>query len=115
MSTQIYPNISDDEIKICEKLLSEGKLPHKFAMRVQTVLARAKKIPTQEIAKVLGLRATTISIYVKRFNSGGIDSLLHDKSRKPGKNLSVMKQKMRYVNLFVQQNLKMRHIGRVRL
>ena len=85
MSTQIYPNISDDEIKICEKLLSEGKLPHKFAMRVQTVLARAKKIPTQDIAKVLGLRATTISIYVKRFNSGGIDSLLHDKSRKPGK------------------------------
>lgn len=55
MSTQIYPNISDDEIKICEKLLSEGKLSHKFAMRVQTVLARAKKIPTQEIAKVLGL------------------------------------------------------------
>lgn len=32
-----------------------------------------------------------------------------------GKNLSVMKQKMRYVNLFVPQNLKMRHIGRVRL
>ena len=62
MSTQIYPNISDDEIKICEKLLSEGKLPHKFALRVQTVLARAKKIPTQEIAKVLGLRATTINI-----------------------------------------------------
>lgn len=91
MSTQIYPNISDNEIKICEQLLSEGKLPHKFALRVQTVLAREKRIPTQDIAKVLGLRATTISIYVKRFNTGGIHYLLHDKTRKPGKNLSVMK------------------------
>ena len=44
---------------------------------MQTVLLRAKGKGTKEIAEFLGLHQATVSLY--------IDSLLRDKTRKPGK------------------------------
>ena len=68
-----------------EQLLHQGKIQHKFAIRVQVVLSRAREISTTEISRFLGIDPVTVSRYVKRFNEGGIAALLHDKTRKPGK------------------------------
>jgi lambda repressor-like predicted transcriptional regulator len=67
-----------------EKLLSTGHLEQKYAQRLQTVLLRARNKGTSEIADFLGMHPCTVSPYINRYNTCGINSLLHDKTRKPG-------------------------------
>ena len=67
-----------------EKLLNVGHIEHKYAVRLQTVLLREKDKGTGEISEFLGIDRATVSLYINRYNNYGIDSLLHDKTRKPG-------------------------------
>jgi len=68
-----------------KKLLSSGHIEYKYAVRLQTVLLRAKGKGTGEISESLGIHQSTVGLYINRYNEHGIDSLLHDKTRKPGK------------------------------
>jgi len=68
-----------------ENILSIGSINHKYAVRIQAVLGRARRQSTNDLALILGMNPMTVSRYVHRFNEGGIDSLLKDKTRKPGK------------------------------
>ncbi|GHU22770.1 hypothetical protein FACS1894172_05140 [Spirochaetia bacterium] len=75
--------VTEDKI-LMEQLLESGHIEHKYAIRLQVVLHRANgKTPT-DIAEYLGININTITSYVKRYNETGVDSLLHDKTRKPG-------------------------------
>ena len=58
---------------------------HKYAIRLQTILLRAKGKGTGEISEFLGIHQSTVGLYINRYNNYGIDSLLRDKTRKPGK------------------------------
>jgi len=49
------------------------------------VLFRAKNKGTEEIAGSLGIHQATVSSYINRYNAYGIDSLMQNKTRKPGK------------------------------
>jgi len=82
---EVYPNISEEEIGIMKQLLSSGQIQHKYAIRLQTVINRAQRKSTNEIASYLGINITTVSSYVNRFNEGGLPILLRDKTRLPGK------------------------------
>ena len=82
---EVLPIINDEEIEIINKILDAGIIKHKYAVRLQTVLNRAQGKGTNDIASFLGLNIITISRYVKRFNEGGIASLVRDKTRLPGK------------------------------
>jgi transposase len=68
-----------------EKLLTAGHIQHKYAVRLQTVLLRAKGKGTGEISEFLGIHQSTVGLYINRYNTCGINSLLHDMTRKPGK------------------------------
>lgn len=68
-----------------ESVLEKGQIAHKYAVRVQAVINRARGRSTNEIASFLGIDPVTVSRYVRRFNDGGVNALLRDKSRKPGK------------------------------
>lgn len=81
----LKPNLNAEDKDLMEKLLSIGHIEHKYAERLQTVLLRAKNKGTGEIAEVLGIHPSTVSLYINRYNTFGINSLLHDKTRKPGK------------------------------
>jgi transposase len=48
-------------------------------------LNRARGKGTNEIAAIVVIHPMTVSLYVKRYNTGGIKSLASDKTRKPGK------------------------------
>jgi transposase len=85
MPRAIIPNTSDKDLRVMETLLSAGHIEHKYAVRLQTVINRTKGIPTNTAARVLGIDLNSVSNYVKRYNEGGIESLLKDKTRKPGK------------------------------
>jgi transposase len=75
---------AEDEY-LMENILAAGRIKHKFAVRLLTVLNRAKGKGIMDIAAILGIHPMTVSLYVKRYNAGGIQSLAADKTRKPGK------------------------------
>jgi transposase len=70
---------------LMEKLLISGQIKHKYAVRVQAVLNRADGKPAAMIADILCISVNSVTQYIKRYNSGGIDALLRNKTRKPGK------------------------------
>jgi transposase len=65
-------------------LLAEGHIRHKYAVRIQTVINRAEGRSTNDTAAFLGININTVSDHVHRYNEGGIESLLKDKTRPPG-------------------------------
>jgi transposase len=85
MGRAVVPQIQPGDIEVMEKILSIGSIQHKFAVRIMAVLGRARRQSTNDLAFILGMNAMTVSRYVHRFNEGGIDALLRDKTRKPGK------------------------------
>jgi transposase len=82
---EIMPNIKDGDKTLMEKLLSAGQIAYKYARRLQIVLQRAQGKSAQTIADNYAVGRSTVSVIVKRYNAGGIESLLHDKTRKPGR------------------------------
>lgn len=85
MANDVFPNATEADIDLMHELLKKGHIRHKYAVRVQAVLNRASRIPTTEIAANLHIDMVTVSRFIHRFNSGGLQSLLTDKTRKPGK------------------------------
>jgi Transposase and inactivated derivatives len=79
------PHLNDEDKALMEKLLGAGQLKHKYAVRLQTVLLRARGKGVGDAADFLGIAAATVSLHVRRYNDGGVESLLRDKTRKPGK------------------------------
>jgi len=82
---KLNPEINAEDKDLMEKLLNAGHIEHKYAVRLQTVLLRARDKGTNEIADFLGIHPSTVSLYINRYNTLGIESLLKDKTRKPGK------------------------------
>ena len=85
MGREVIPVATDEDIEFMESVLAAGDIKHKYAVRLQAVLGRARQQSTNDIAGILGIDIVTVSRYVRRFNEGGVESLLRDKTRKPGK------------------------------
>jgi len=85
MAKEILPQKNENDVKLMEALLAAGHIEHKYAVRLQAVINRSKNISTNTIASVLGINLNSVSNYVKRYNEGGVEALLRDKTRKPGK------------------------------
>jgi len=85
MGREVLPISTEEDISLMEKILFAGNLQHKYAIRLQTVLNRAKGKSTTDTASFLGIHVVTVSRYVHRYNNGGIEALLQDKTRLPGK------------------------------
>jgi len=81
---ELQPKLNSEDQNLMEKLLSAGHVKHKYAVRLQTILLRAKGKRTEEISDFLGIHPCTVSLYINRYNTLGISSLLQDKTRKPG-------------------------------
>jgi transposase len=84
MSKAIAPELNADDKELMESLLRSGHIEHKYAVRLQTVVHRTNGKSPTEIAEYLGIHVNSVTAYVKRYNTYGIDSLLRDKTRKPG-------------------------------
>ena len=85
MARDVFPDISQADIELLELVLKKGHIRHKYAVRVQAVLNRAARIPSKDVAALLHIDIVTVSRFVRRFNEGGVEALLSDKTRKPGK------------------------------
>jgi len=81
----LQPELNAEDKALMEKLLSSGHIQHKFAVRLRTVLLRSKGKGTEEISEFLGIHPASVGSCINRYNRHGLDSLLRDKTRKPGK------------------------------
>src|SRR6185312_3180945 len=59
--------------------------PQKHAERAGVVLASAAGGPVQHVAALLGVSRPMVWRWQQRFAEAGVDGLLRDKTRKPGK------------------------------
>jgi transposase len=84
MGRAITPIGKEKDFLLMEELLKAGHIKHKYAVRLQTVLNRSKGFSTTSISSFLGINLNSVSNYVKRYNTGGVEALLQDKTRKPG-------------------------------
>ena len=84
MGKPIEPKIKKNDLQLMEEILAAGYIKHKFALRLQAVINRAKGLSTSKISLFLGMNINTVSDHVNRYNDGGIEALLCDKTRKPG-------------------------------
>jgi len=85
MGREVLPITTAEDLAFMERILDKGDIKYKYAVRIQTVLNRAQGRSTNDTAAALGLSIITISRYVRRYNEGGVQALLKDKTRKPGK------------------------------
>jgi transposase/lambda repressor-like predicted transcriptional regulator len=82
---RLQADLNDEDKGLMEKLLGAGQLKHKYAVRLQTVLLRARGKGTGEIADFLGMDPASVPLHIRRYNAGGVAALLRDKTRKPGR------------------------------
>jgi len=101
---EIQPKLTQEDKNLMEKLLSAGHIKHKYAVRLKTILLRAKNKKTDEISEFLGIHPSTVSLFINRYNKYGIDTLLRDKTRKPGKEPISQKTKEKIYKLVCNEN-----------
>jgi len=111
MGRAVVPQIELGDIELMEKILSTGSIQHKFAVRIQAVLGRARRQSTKDLAFILGLNAVTVSRYVHRYNEGGVDALLRDRTRKPGKQPISAELKTSCPESYAMKNRQTVHTG----
>jgi transposase len=80
----LAPNLAPEDKALMEKLLATGNIMYKYAIRLQTVLRRANGKSVAGVACGVGINRATVSSFINRYNRGGLDSLLRDKTRKSG-------------------------------
>jgi transposase len=95
MKANLKPKANTTELALMKKLVDAGKLPSKFAIRLLTIINLANNKTEIEIADILNIRVSSVIRYAKRYNDGGIDSLLKTKHASPERNLFLRKLKTR--------------------
>jgi DNA-binding transcriptional ArsR family regulator len=85
MGREVLPEVSNKDIAFILRILEKGDIKHKNAIRLRTILNRVQGKSTTDTAAALGLNPVTVSRHVRRHNEGGVEALLRDKTRKPGK------------------------------
>ena len=68
-----------------EAIVADRNQRQKYVERARIVLASADRGPAQRIAQGIGLSRPTVWRWQQRFAEAGVEGLLRDKTRKPGK------------------------------
>jgi hypothetical protein len=85
MAQQVCVVLSAAEREQLAAIAVDRNRPRKHIERAQIVLASADRHPAQQVAQSIGVSRPTVWRWQQRFAESGIDGLLRDKTRKPGK------------------------------
>src|SRR6516162_507560 len=66
-------------------IVADRNRPRKHVERARIVLASADRGSVQRVAQSIGVSRPTVWRWQQRFAETGVEGLLHDKTRKPGK------------------------------
>jgi hypothetical protein len=73
-----------DEIWL-EAIVADRNQRQKYVERARIVLASADRGPAQQVAQSIGVSRPTVWRWQQRYAEAGVEGLLRDKTRKPGK------------------------------
>jgi hypothetical protein len=85
MRAGIVVNVTRADRHRLEAIVSDRCAPQKHVWRAQIILATAAGCSTAEIMRRSGKAKPVVWTWQARFMSEGVDGLLRDKTRKPGK------------------------------
>jgi transposase len=66
-------------------IIGDRNRPQKHVQRARIVLLSADRLPVAEIARLVGISRPSVWRWQRRFGESGVDVLLREPSRKPGK------------------------------
>src|SRR3954452_7139926 len=85
MRAGITVNVTSDDRRRLEAIVSDRNAPQKHVWRAQIILATADGCGTTEIMRRSGKSKPVVWTWQARFMAEGVDGLTRDKTRKPGK------------------------------
>jgi transposase len=85
MAQQVCVVLSVAERQQLAAIAADRNRPRKHVERVRIVLASADRHSPQRVAHSIGVSRPTVWRWQQRFAEGGVEGLLRDKTRKPGK------------------------------
>src|SRR6266478_1800439 len=66
-------------------IIGDRNRPYKYIQRARIVVLSADRLPVLEVARQTGVSRPAVWRWQQRFAEEGVDGLLRDKTRKPGK------------------------------
>jgi transposase len=85
MAQTVCPVVSAGDRARLAALLADRNRPQKHAARARTILHSAERLEVAEVARRAGISRPAVWRWQQRFAEAGVDGLLRDKTRKPGK------------------------------
>ena len=85
MAQQVCVVLSAAEREQLAAIAGDRNRPRKHVERVRIVLASADRHSPQRVARSIGVSRPTVWRWQQRFAESGVEGLLRDKTRKPGK------------------------------
>jgi transposase len=85
MAQQVCVVLSAADREQLAAIVADRNRPRKHVERARIVLASADRGSAQRVAQSIGLSRPTVWRWQQRFAESGVEGLLRDKTRKPGK------------------------------
>jgi transposase len=85
MAQQVCVVLSTAEREQLAAIAADRNRPRKHVERAHIVLASADRHSVQQVAHSIGVSRPTVWRWQQRFAESGVEGLLRDKTRKPGK------------------------------
>jgi transposase len=99
MAQQVCVVLSAAEREQLAAIVADRNRPGKHVERAQIVLASADRHSAQQVAHSIGVSRPTVWRWQQRFAESGVEGLLRDKTRKPGKAPLAVETTARVVDL----------------
>jgi transposase len=85
MAHEICPLVAAEDRVRLEAIIADRNRPQKHVIRARIVLHSAERLSVAEVARRVGCGRPAVWRWQRRFAEAGVDGLLRDASRKPGK------------------------------
>jgi transposase len=85
MAQTLCPIVSADDRARLESVVADRNRPQKHVARARIVLLSARRLDVAAVARQAGISRPAVWRWQQRFAEAGVDGLLRDRTRKPGK------------------------------
>src|SRR5262245_30982832 len=85
MAQTVCPWVSAADGQRLAAILADRTRPQKHVARARIIPASTERLDVAEVARRAGISRPAVWRWQQRYAEAGVDGLLHDKTRKPGK------------------------------
>jgi transposase len=85
MAQDICVIVSSEDRARLVAVIADRKRPHKHVLRARIIFHRVDRLPTAETARRAGVSRPAVWRWQRRYAAAGVEGLLRDKTRRPGK------------------------------